>query len=172
MLRSSSGTRPRASVLLMDCEIRPLDPSEWSRAQQLVAASGLPIDDLRVSSSKNFLAAVEGDQLVGTVAVESIGSDSLLRSLAVDPAKRGNGIGRKLVRAAEEKSRKIGATRIFLFTNTAAEFFASVDYRRVPREAASEAIRNHAQFRTLCPASAAFMEKNLEPESLVRVLFL
>lgn len=157
----------------MTYEIRALRKDEWTLARQLLIASELPVDDLHAEDAENFLAAVDGDRLVGTVAIEHLGTDSLLRSLAVDRVERRNGIGRKLVQAAEEKARRLGIYRICLLTNTAEHFFAAADYRRAPRETARDAIRNHAQFKSLCPASAAFMEKNIQPAvSAQRVLFL
>jgi protein-tyrosine-phosphatase/N-acetylglutamate synthase-like GNAT family acetyltransferase len=171
--RVQAGPGGKTAEIGVIAKVRTMRREEWRDAQQLLTVSGLPVDDLQDDSWRNFLVANENDRLVGVVAVEPCGTTALLRSLAVEPSLRGKGIGKTLVRAAEGAARARGATRVCLLTITVEKFFASESYRRAPRESAPADIRNHAQFKSLCPASAIFMEKDLEPEpSVRRVLFL
>jgi len=61
-----------------------------------------------------FLLAEEEDALVGCVYVELQGDRSYLGLLSVDPRRQKCGIGRRLVSAAEELAREIGARHVDL----------------------------------------------------------
>lgn len=54
-----------------------------------------------------------------------------------------------------------GITGIALLTQTADAFFARMDYAVVARDTVPDAVRNSAEFRSLCPASAICMLKPL-----------
>ena len=78
-------------------------------------------------------------------------------------AVRGTGAGRALVEEAEREAERLGVRVIYLLTTTAAGFFERVGYRSVGRETAPPAIRGTREFGELCPASATFMAKHLDP---------
>jgi predicted N-acetyltransferase YhbS len=61
-----------------------------------------------------FLLAEEGGALVGCIYVELHGERSYLGMLSVDPARQKTGVGRRLVAAAEEFARKMGAREMDL----------------------------------------------------------
>jgi amino-acid N-acetyltransferase len=82
------------------------------------------------------------------------GPDALLRSLAVTPEHRGNGLGRRLADAVLALARQQGADRVYLLTETAAPFFRRLGFRDVARADVPEGIRGSLEFATLCPASA------------------
>ena len=56
-----------------------------------------------------------------------------LASLYVVPARRGRGLGRRLVRAAEEEARSLGITELFLYTPAHENFYAALDWERMER---------------------------------------
>jgi len=97
----------------------------------------------------------------GVVGLEIYGTDALLRSLAVDPAARGRGCAKALVRQAEQHARQCGVRRLYLLTTSAADFFARLGYKRLERDGAPAAIRTTSEFATLCPAGSVFMVKEL-----------
>lgn len=129
--------------------------------QRLLADASLPIDDLDALDFNDFLAAGTRVSPAGVVGLEIGSGVALLRSLVVDPAARGTGLGQDLVAAAEEHARRRGVRTIYLLTTTAEEFFARLGYRGASRENAPEAIRRSREFAALCPASAAFMSKEI-----------
>jgi amino-acid N-acetyltransferase len=89
------------------------------------------------------------------------GRDALLRSLAVDPGRRGRGCGLALVAAAERHAAAEGVQCVYLLTTTAAGFFERLGYAPAARADAPAAIRACAEFASLCPEDSAFMVKRL-----------
>jgi N-acetylglutamate synthase-like GNAT family acetyltransferase len=60
--------------------------------------------------------AVENDTVVGTVSVVPFGEALLIRSLAVLPSNRGQGIGEQLLHHVEKYAYEKGYKRLFLST--------------------------------------------------------
>ncbi|MGH3477742.1 MAG: GNAT family N-acetyltransferase [Nocardioidaceae bacterium] len=87
-----------------------------------------------------------GDRLVGTLSAIVKPDELHLRSLAVDPAARQNGVGARLLRAAYDEARARGMRSISLET---AEFLAAAVslYRRLGFEI--RGIGDHHGLRTL-----------------------
>ena len=91
------------------------------------------------------------------MALELYGGAALLRSLAVAPERRGEGLGLRLARSAVALARARGAREVFLLTETAAGFFPRLGFEPVDRAAAPPAVRESVEFRSACPAGAALM---------------
>ena len=143
-------------------EAAPPGSSGREAAARLVAEAGLPA----LNGPADVLVAREGGPqtggaVVGTVAVEDYGADGLLRSLAVHPARRGRGVGARLVAEAEARARGRGLRSLALLTTTAAPFFAALGYRAADRSEAPAAVRASSEFRDVCPSSAACLVKTL-----------
>ena len=143
----------------MDAPIKPLQID--APALALLAASGLPTDDLGNDASVLLFGTPEGDEPAGVVGLELHGTDALLRSLAVTPAARGAGLGAALVAHAEREAAARGVATLYLLTTTAEGFFSRLGYQRLDRTEAPAGIAATRQFSALCPASSAFMAKQL-----------
>ncbi|MEJ5357881.1 MAG: arsenic resistance N-acetyltransferase ArsN2 [Desulfobacterales bacterium] len=139
--------------------IRPV--SDRAAIRRLLDSCRLPTADLTGGPGPFFLGALAGEELLGTVGLEIYGEAALLRSLAVDPRHRGEGLAGRLLAAAEAHARGRSVARLYLLTTTAETYFRSRGYRRVPRAEAPEAIRGTREFASLCPQSAAFLVKEL-----------
>ena len=92
-----------------------------------------------VDPGGDVLLARAGDDVVGCVALEPVGDGVFeLSKMAVDPAERGRGTGRRLIEAAIARARELGATSLFLGSNrrlaAAVALYESVGFRHVPRE--------------------------------------
>ncbi len=75
-----------------------------------------------------------GEQVLGCAAVELVWRDlAEIKSLAVEETCRGRGIGRQLVLASLEESRRLGLKRVFALTREKA-FFEKLDFTVVPKE--------------------------------------
>jgi N-acetylglutamate synthase-like GNAT family acetyltransferase len=131
-----------------------------SRISALLAANALPTADL-ADSRPEFVIAEDGSTLLAIGGLQRCGDVALLRSVAVAEPRRGSGIGSELVRELERLARAHGVREIILLTQTAEAFFANHGYRNVIREGLPPAILATAEFRTLCPASAACMSKRI-----------
>ncbi len=131
--------------------------------RDLLEGAGLPTADLTSSPGLQLWVLEEGDSsIVGAIALErSWGNEALLRSLVIVPASRGCGFGQQLVARVEQDSRQAGIHRLVLLTETAEGFFKHLSYAVIDRLSVGDAVKQSAEFRSLCPASAVCMAKSL-----------
>jgi len=106
---------------------------------------------------QRFLLARSGPELLGCIGLELHGADGLLRSFAVAPAQRRRGLGAALHDRAVKEAAVLGVRRLFLLTTTVRERALRLGFSDLPRELLPPSIRDGAQARSLCPASAACM---------------
>jgi protein-tyrosine-phosphatase/N-acetylglutamate synthase-like GNAT family acetyltransferase len=130
-------------------------------AVQLLQKAQLPTEDLTAAHCENFFFAGPASEPTGLVGLEIFGDVALLRSLVVTAERRGTGEGVALLRHAEDVARARGVRTLYLLTTTAESFFARQGYARVEREKAPPAIRATREFSAICPASSAFMSRQL-----------
>jgi amino-acid N-acetyltransferase len=128
--------------------------------EQLLAENGLPAGDVR-SKPDCFFVAVQDGERVGVGGIEQYGTAGLLRSVAVEESRRGEGFGTAICDRLEERARADGTEQLWLLTTTAAEFFNARGYEEAAREEAPEEIRNTTEFSDLCPDSAACLRRTL-----------
>lgn len=129
--------------------------------EMLLQASDLSTEDITPEMLEHFLVAHLDKALIGCAGMDVLGEVALLRSVAVDEAHRGTGLGKRLVEAIEEQARKEGVRDLYLLTTTAEPFFAALGYRKLSRDAAPADIAGTEQFASLCPSSSSFMVKAL-----------
>lgn len=143
---------------MSDWRVERARPEDLDAALELLARCELPREGV-VESFGHFLVARQALRLVGLVGLEAHGPDVLLRSLAVDDALRGRGLGRLLVREALALAAgKLQARDVYLLTSTARDFFLAAGFADCPRELAPEAVRASWEFESGCPQSSAFMK--------------
>jgi amino-acid N-acetyltransferase len=130
-------------------------------AVALLASAKLPTEDLTDQHCEHFFYIGLGAAPSGLVGLELFGEVALLRSLVVAEARRNSGDGSRLLSHAEAHARAQGVHRLYLLTTTAEDFFGKRGFARAPREAAPPAIRFTREFSGICPASSAFMAKQL-----------
>lgn len=142
--------------------IGPLGPERLPELSRLLSDAGLPAEDLDEAKLEHFLVAEDGEgRFGGAVGLELADDAALLRSLVVDPGRRGEGLGGLLVAAIENAARSAGVSTMYLLTDTAAGFFPGLGYRETERDAAPHGIRETSEFRELCPDSAVCFAKRL-----------
>lgn len=129
--------------------------------RDLLDAAGLPTADFAAAPLADFWGCDDGADLIGAVGLEIHGTVAPPRSLAVAPARQGQGLGSALVAHAEQAARQRGIAALHLLTPTAEAFFARRDYVRIPREAAPPVPHRTAEFAALCPASAVCVTPSL-----------
>ena len=128
----------------------------------LLHSAGLPTVDLTTEHCEHFFFSGPAHDPSGIVGLELYGDVALLRSLVVMPAKRGTGEGSVLLRHAEEHARVNGVRTLYLLTTTAERFFARHGYSHATRDSAPDVIRATREFSGICPASSAFMKRELQ----------
>ena len=131
----------------------------------LLERCALPTGDLNEALLAGFSVAERrdesGSQLVGVIGLERFGAGALLRSLAVAAEWRGGGLAARLVDWGEGTARAQGAVKAYLLTTTAADYFLRRGYAELARADVPSAVAGHAQFRSLCPASARCLARCL-----------
>jgi N-acetylglutamate synthase-like GNAT family acetyltransferase len=140
--------------------IREAGHDDLDAIRRLLERNALPTADL-ATSRPAFLVAEGGPGIVGAGGLEAFGATGLLRSVVVEESMRGTGLGHALVDAVERAAGRRGLTELVLLTETAREFFAGLGYAEIARGAVPAALRESAEFRSLCPQTARCMRKRL-----------
>jgi len=135
-------------------------PDDVPAIAALLRAAALPHEDFAAHLA-HFLVARRGGRVVGAVGFERHGRSALLRSLVVAPARRGAGLGGRLVRRLTTAARRGGIRQFYLLTTTAERFFSKRGFRRIARARVPAAIAATREFHSLCPASAVCMTRAL-----------
>ncbi|HEX7964906.1 MAG TPA: arsenic resistance N-acetyltransferase ArsN2 [Gammaproteobacteria bacterium] len=143
--------------------LAPFSSHDEATMGLLLEAADLSTEDITPGMLEHFKVAHLGPVLVGCAGLDVQGEAALLRSVAVDEAHRGLGLGKRLVQAMEDHAREEGVRELYLLTTTAEAFFAGLDYRKLPRSEAPAGIAATEQFAGLCPSSSSFMAKTLIP---------
>ena len=141
--------------------LRQARHADWQTVCDLLLASGLPVDDLAPDRLDGFLVAEDGDQVVGLIGLDVLGTTGLLRSLVVAEPARRIGLGGKLVGALESAAQTAGITDLWLLTIDAEKFFERHGFDIVDREVAPAEIRDTDEFGNLYPQTAYLMTKSL-----------
>ena len=134
-------------------------PTDEPRIKRLLSSCGLPHQDITPGHLHHFWVIKKNRQLIGVIGLEVFRSLALLRSLAIDPNYRNQGLGSQLTQQAEEYSDSLNIEALYLLTTTAEAFFAKRGYNNVLRKALPEQIQGTAEFRNLCPVTAVCMAK-------------
>ncbi len=97
--------------------------------------------------------------------MEIYGACALLRSVAVSPERRGEGLGILLTESMLILSKELGILRLYLLTETASDFFPRFGFRVVERAQVPETVKQSVEFRSACPDTALAMELILSKEA-------
>ena len=139
--------------------LEPIDAAD-SDLRRCLDEARLPTEDL-LGIGKRFFRLTGGGKPRAYGGLEVRGAHALLRSIVVDGKERGHGYGRTLVNGLIAEARNLGLKDAYLLTETAAPFFAALDFVACAREAAPVEIAATKQFAELCPASAKLMRREL-----------
>ena len=141
-------------------EIGSASQGELGAIRTLLMQSGLPPDGLD-DLGDTLLVARSGGRIVGSAALELYLPGALLRSVAVDAALRGTGLGVRLTEAVLALAVERGIERVYLLTETAGDFFPKFGFCTVTRDEVDPAVRESQEFSSLCPDSAQAMMLDL-----------
>jgi arsenate reductase len=150
----------RGWVRRLEQELREAVSADLPALRAFLQAAELPVDDVEIGRQE-FLLAREAERIVGSVGLELVGADALVRSLAVAHDRRGLGLGKRLLEAAVQRARSSGIETLYTLTITAEAFASARGFVRIPRADVPPAIGSLPQFRSLCPISAVCMRYSL-----------
>jgi amino-acid N-acetyltransferase len=142
--------------------IQPYQPDDRPVVMQLLSNAELPTDDLNERMLDSFLVARNGEgKVIGSIGIQAFDEGGLLRSLVVDPAYRGEGLGKALIDAMESQASDQGLDRVYLLTQTIDEYLRRLGYVEFPRQQVPDPILQTQEFQGLCSDSAVCMSKEL-----------
>lgn len=133
-------------------EITEASPQDLDLMLRILRAAFLPTEGVRDHLPSFLLARSPDGKVVGVAGLERYRGSALLRSLVVLPAWRRRGLGRRLVDA--QLASLSPGTPVYLLTQTAEEYFASLGFERVAREDVPAEVKESYEFRGACPDSA------------------
>lgn len=142
--------------LLGQEKIVSLQSKHIDEIESLLEQCGLPFADCR-EQLENFIGIFDDQRLLAVGATQSQARTALLRSIAVDPESRGQGLAQRMTRHLLESLRARKVTRVYLLTETAETYFAQFGFRSVDRNSVPEFIKATRQFALLCPADTGAM---------------
>lgn len=143
--------------------VRVAEPADLSAALALLEVSELPTDGFAELVERETGAAwviAEGGSIRAVAGLERYGAAGLLRSVAVAPDHRREGLGRRLVDRALREARCLDQTGVFLLTTTAERWFSHLGFDVVPRSGLPEALLASDEVCRICPASAVVMHRD------------
>ncbi|GAB2847964.1 hypothetical protein GCM10027277_15100 [Pseudoduganella ginsengisoli] len=146
--------------------IRTATSADWHAIAALLAASNLPLEGAQEHVA-HFIVGEQHGRVVAAAGLEPYGDAALLRSVVVDSALRGQGIGALLQHELAQRAVAQGIHRLVLLTTTAAAFFAKRGFRTITRDAAPATMLASREFQGVCPASATVMLKDLLPVAVL-----
>jgi amino-acid N-acetyltransferase len=130
---------------------------ELDKALKLLASNQLPTID--IGKNVELYTVYDYQNLIGTIGLESYDKEGLLRSFSLDFEVQNKGFGSQILTIFEGKIKERGIHNLYLLTTTAEGFFEKNNYETISREDVSEAIRQTAEFKGVCPSSAIVMKK-------------
>ena len=148
--------------------VRPAVPADVRAIRDLVE----PYANRRILIAKDQVAYYEAVQEL-VVAVDAdgtvVGCGALhvmwvdlaeIRTLAVDPGWVGAGVGHAILDTLIDRARALGLARVFCLTFEV-DFFTRHGFVVADRASAPPAIWRTREFADVCPASAAYLTKDL-----------
>ena len=142
----------------MDTCIERARPDDAADILGLLERNHLPLDGL-LDHLTTTLVARQNGQVMGSAALEIYPDGALLRSVAVAPEARGQGLGHALTDAAIRMAGEVSTPAVFLLTTTAERFFPRFGFERITRAEVPASVQTSVEFTSACPSSAIVMRK-------------
>jgi amino-acid N-acetyltransferase len=139
-----------------EIEIRPAEADDVAAIKSLLVANDLPlagVDD----HWRTFVIARDGARCVGCGGSETYPAVALIRSIAVDPAYRNHGLGRRLVRQLLDRLASRGLREFYLLTTDAEAYFKKRGFKTIERDEVPPQLLASTQFQDACPDTAICM---------------
>ena len=141
---------------MSEITISPATAADVEAIKALLVANELPtagVDD----HWKTFLVARDGDAIVACGGAEAYQFAALLRSIAVKPEHRKNGLGRRIVRQLLDRLASRGLREFYLLTTTAEEYFKKRGFKTIDRDEVHPQLLSSRELQDACPESAVCM---------------
>lgn len=147
--------------MIKDMQLRAAQPADIPAIEAVLERCGLPVDDVAQLADQFHVAVLEG-QLVGCACAERFGETAVIRSVAVAPTWRDQGIATHLVRAAMMRARANGSRRAVLLTSSCPNYFARYGFSLIHASRLPPEVLESEEFRRLRDTSALCMCAELD----------
>jgi amino-acid N-acetyltransferase len=142
---------------VVEVTVRAATAADLAGAERLLAATELPTEGVAEHWGDAYVVAERDGAIVGVAGVERYGNAGLLRSVAVDAALRGTGLGGRLVEDRLGWAEREGIRSLYLLTTTAAAWFPRYGFVPVARADVPAAVLAAPEFVTICASSATVL---------------
>ena len=140
----------------MDLTITGATAADVEPIKALLRLNELPLEGVD-EHWRTFVVAWDGDRLVGCGGAEAHQVAALIRSIAVDPQYRSQGIGRRIVRNLLDRLASRGLREFYLLTTTAEEYFKKRGFKRIDRDEVHPQLLSSKELQGACPDTAVCM---------------
>ncbi|HSP13474.1 MAG TPA: arsenic resistance N-acetyltransferase ArsN2 [Thermoanaerobaculia bacterium] len=106
---------------------------------------------------RTFVVARDGEQIIGCGGAEAYSAAALIRSIAVLPEYRRQGLGRRIVRQLIDRLASRGLREFYLLTTTAEKYFRKRGFKKIDRDEVHPQLLASREFQDACPKSAVCM---------------
>ncbi len=139
-----------------EISIQPATAEDLPEITALLEASELPTAGLE-DHWRTFIVARDGKRLVGCGGAEAYHFVALIRSIAVVPEYRKQGLGRRLVRQMLDRLASRGLREFYLLTTTAEDYFKKRGFKTIDRDEVNPQLLSSREFQDACPDTAICM---------------
>ncbi len=146
-------------------QMRTANESDYDAVSALLSASKLAALDPSSQFGRQYVVAYDTKgHLVGVAGLEIYGNDALLRSVAIAPSFRSQGLGRQLTQDRLRWAVEHGVSVIYLLTTDASSYWRRHGFSEIHRDEAPLSIRSTSQWSGGCSVSAIAMKKQVTHE--------
>jgi amino-acid N-acetyltransferase len=156
---------PKSEVLFGEVQVRAAKDSDHGAVSALLAASNLGTLDQSSQFGPQYVVAHDSrGRPVAVAGLEVYRRDALLRSVAVMPQFRSQGLGRQLTQDRLLWAIEHGVSVIYLLTTDASSYWRRHGFSEMSRNEAPLSIRSTSQWSGGCSASAIAMKNQVTHE--------
>lgn len=139
-----------------DIAITAATASDVDAIKALLTINALPTQGVD-EHWRTFVVARDGGRLVGCGGAEAYQFAALIRSIAVSPDYRSQGLGRRIVRQLLDRLASRGLREFYLLTTTAEDYFRKRGFKTIDRDEVHPQLLQSREFQDACPSSATCM---------------
>jgi N-acetylglutamate synthase-like GNAT family acetyltransferase len=127
----------------------PVRPADVPDLRDLLIRADLTLSGLDAPTVRLWLLRDAEGRVQGSTGYEvsDSGRDVLIRSVAVDPALRANGLGLRLAQFALDEAARLGAHRAWLFSRRSGPFWQRLGFTPADRDDLAATLHNTHQVR-------------------------
>jgi N-acetylglutamate synthase-like GNAT family acetyltransferase len=137
-------------------QIAAATESDIPLIKALLVSSDLPTQGVD-EHWRTFIVARDGDRVVACGGAEAYQFAALIRSIAVAPEYRSQGLGRRIVRQLLDRLASRGLREFYLLTTTAEAYFKKRGFKTIDRDEVHPQLLNSREFQDACPSTATCM---------------